>query len=181
MISVTNRQRIEKVDLWWLRRAARAALPLCREVSDDDKFALRRFEEISVAIVSDAAIAQIHEEFMGIAGATDVITFEHGEIVMSAETARDYAVRYDHTIEEELLLYTIHGLLHLNGFDDQTTAAAARMKRVQTRIWREVLASSTPTLTTTPSPCPNPSSPPSSSSRRSSRPGPPSRTRHRRT
>jgi probable rRNA maturation factor len=181
MISVLNRQRGLHLDLRWLRRAVKMALPRCQDISDNGKFALCGLLEIGVAIVDDATITQIHEEFMGIAGATDVITFEHGEIVMSAETARDYAVRYNHTIEEELLLYTIHGLLHLNGFDDQTTAAAARMKRVQTRIWREVLTSSTPTLTSTPSPCPNPSSPPSSSSRRSSPQAPPSRTRRRRT
>jgi probable rRNA maturation factor len=181
MLSVLNRQRALKLDLRWLRRTARLALPLCQELSDDKKFALRGLEEITVAIVSDTKIAQIHEEFMGIAGATDVITFEHGDIVISAETAHEYAVRYNHPIEEELLLYTIHGLLHLNGFDDQTTAAAARMKRVQSRVWRKVLASSTPTLTSTKSPCPNPSSPPSSSSRRSSPQAQPSRTRRRRT
>ena len=149
MILVLNRQRRVRVCLPWLRHAADIALPLCREVSDDGRFALRALPEITVAIVSDAAIARIHREFMGIAGPTDVITFEHGEVVMSAETARTYAVEYNHTIEEELLLYTIHGLLHLNGFDDRTPDAAARMRRVQTRVWKKVLAS----VTSDPSPC----------------------------
>jgi probable rRNA maturation factor len=143
MISVINRQRALTVNVRWLQRGAIAALPFCAEVSDDGHFALRSLEEISVVIVSDRKIAEIHDTFMGIAGATDVITFDHGEIVMSAETATRYASVYQHTTEEELLLYTIHGLLHLNGFDDQTTAAAARMKRVQTRIWKKVLASLT--------------------------------------
>jgi len=144
MISVLNRQRAQKLRLAWLRRSARIALPLCSTVSDDGRFALRTLTEITVAVVSDAAITKIHEDFMGIPGPTDVITFEHGDIVMSAQTARDHAARHNHTIEEELLLYTIHGLLHLNGFDDQTPLAAARMRRAQTRIWRTVLASFTP-------------------------------------
>lgn len=114
-------------------------MPWCLEVSDDGQFALREIEEISVAIVSDRAIAQIHVDFMGIEGATDVITFNHGDIVVSAETAAKYASQYHHSIEQELALYTIHGLLHLNGFDDLSPGPAARMRRAQDRIWRRVL------------------------------------------
>ena len=46
---------------------------------------------MSVAIVSDRRIAEIHVDFMGIAGPTDVITFDHGDIVISAETAAQMA------------------------------------------------------------------------------------------
>ena len=116
----------------------------CLEVSDDGKFALRELEEVSVAIVVDRAIARIHVDFMGIEGATDVITFNHGDIVVSAETAAKYASQYNHPIEQELALYTIHGLLHLNGFDDLSPEPAARMRRVQSRIWRRVLAALPP-------------------------------------
>lgn len=134
-----NRQRRVRFNTRWLRRAAALALPKCLAVSDDNHFALRGLPEIDVAIVSDAVIAKIHVDFMDIEGPTDVITFEHGEIVISAETARDYAARYDHPIEHELALYTIHGLLHLNGFDDLAAAPAARMRRVQSRVLREVV------------------------------------------
>jgi len=136
---VLNRQRRVRFNTRWVRQAAVFALPKCLAVSDDDRFALRALPEINVAIVSDATIAKIHVDFMGIKGPTDVITFEHGEIVISAETARDYAARYDHPIEHELALYTIHGLLHLNGFDDLAAAPAARMRRVQSRVLREVV------------------------------------------
>jgi probable rRNA maturation factor len=134
-----NRQRRVPLNTRWLRRAAKLALPICSQLSDDNRFALRALPEIGVAIVSDSAIARVHLDFMGIEGPTDVITFDHGEIVISAETARDYAARYDHPIEHELALYTIHGLLHLNGFDDLASAPAARMRRAQTRVLREVL------------------------------------------
>src|SRR5687767_13145610 len=85
MISVVNRQRRIQFDLRWLRKAASIALPICRDVSADSRFQLKDLPEISVAIVGDAAIAQVHQDFMNIPGPTDVITFEHGEIVMSAE------------------------------------------------------------------------------------------------
>src|SRR5688572_27305379 len=107
-ITVVNRQRKVRLALEWLRRFARLALPKCREESDDKRFALKAHTEVEVAIVSDRVIAGVHEQFMNIPGATDVITFEHGEIVMSAETAARYAGEHGHSVEEELALYTVH-------------------------------------------------------------------------
>ena len=95
-----NRQRRVALNTRWLKQAAALALPRCLALSDDGRFALRALPEIVVAIVSDARMAQVHLDFMGLAGPTDVITFEHGEIVASAETARDYAARYGHPIEQ---------------------------------------------------------------------------------
>jgi probable rRNA maturation factor len=109
-------------------------------VAADDRFALKHLPEVEVTILSDRVIERVHVEFMDIPGATDVITFEHGEIVMSADTAKAYAADHGHTVEEELALYTVHGLLHLNGFEDAKTRDAARMHKVQDRIWRACLA-----------------------------------------
>ena len=139
-ILLQNRQRAVPLDLAWLRRFAPLALEKCRELCDDGKFALKSLEEISVAIVSDRTIARLHVEFMGIPGPTDVLTFEHGEIVMSAQTAALHATEHGHRIEQELALYTVHGLLHLNGFNDATSRDAARMQKVQTRVLKECLA-----------------------------------------
>ena len=143
MLFVLNRQRRVPIDLAWVRSAADLALPRCLALSDDGRFALRDLEEITVVIVSDAAIARLHRDFMGIAGPTDVLTFEHGEIAISAETARDYAARYDQKVEVEIALYIIHGLLHLNGFDDLSPHPAARMHRAQQRVLRAVRAALT--------------------------------------
>ena len=145
LISLLNRQRAVRFDVKWLRRFARVALEKCRGISDDGKFALQQLDEVSIAIVSDRTIARIHGEFMGLAGATDVITFAHGEIVMSAQTAALYAAEHGHRVEVELALYTVHGLLHLNGFEDATSRDAARMQKVQTRVLNECLES-TPSI-----------------------------------
>ncbi len=139
-IVLLNRQRVLPLDIAWLRRLAPLALAKCREHCADGKFALKSLEEISVAIVSDRTIARLHVEFMGIPGPTDVLTFEHGEIVMSAQTAALHAIDYGHCLEEELALYTIHGLLHLNGFEDANSRDAARMQKVQTRVLKECLS-----------------------------------------
>ena len=139
-IHVENRQRAVPVPLAWLRRFAEVAMEKCARQSGDGRFALAQLAEVEVAIVSDRVIARVHRDFMGIAGATDVITFAHGEIVMSAPTAQRYAREYGHSTACELALYTVHGLLHLNGYEDATARAAARMRRVQDRILRACLA-----------------------------------------
>ncbi len=140
IITIQNRQRTVRFDLAWLRRVAALALEKCRACSADARFALAGLPEVEVAIVSDRTIARVHMQFMAIPGPTDVITFAHGEIVISAETARANAAGYGHSIGEELALYTVHGLLHLNGFEDKTSRDAARMRKVQNRILSECLA-----------------------------------------
>lgn len=145
-ISVYNRQRKIPIALPWLRQMAARALAECREISNDNAHRLRALEEVEVTVVSDAVIARVHQRFMQIPGATDVITFEHGEIVMSAETAEAFAIAHGHTVNEELALYTIHGLLHLNGFEDASADEAARMHQIQTRILQTCLAALPPPL-----------------------------------
>ncbi len=137
-IIVINRQRKVRVKLAWLRRFATEALAECVHESGDGLFALKQAPVVEVAIVTDAVIARVHEDFMDVPGATDVITFEHGEIVASAETAVRYAAEHGHTPDEELALYIVHGLLHLNGFDDLEPQAKKRMHAVQDRIWARV-------------------------------------------
>jgi probable rRNA maturation factor len=139
-LHVQNRQRAVRFDVKWLCRFAPLAFEKCRAISDDGRFALRQIPEINVVVVSDRRIAQLHQDFMGIAGATDVITFEHGDIVVSAETARFNALSCGLAVEAELALYTVHGLLHLNGFEDSAPKPAARMRKVQSRVLQECLA-----------------------------------------
>jgi len=71
---------------------------------------------------------------MNIPGATDVITFQHGEIFVSVETALRQARRYRSSVEKEIKLYLVHGLLHLEGFDDTSAVKARAMESAQTRL-----------------------------------------------
>lgn len=135
-ISIFNRQRTVRFDLAGLRKFGEAALEACLPLSGDGRFALRKLSEVEVAVVSDAVIARVHVDFMGIEGATDVITFDHGEIVVSAQTAARCAAEHGHSVDEELALYLVHGLLHLNGYDDMTPGTRKGMHAVQNRVWR---------------------------------------------
>jgi probable rRNA maturation factor len=138
-IHLYNRQRTVRFDLPWLRRFAPVALADCEGEGIVAGSPLESLEEIEVSIVSDRAIAAVHRRFMDIAGATDVLTFEHGEIIISAATAERHARAYGHPLEHEVGLYIIHGILHLNGHDDLAEPAASRMKETQEAVLRRVL------------------------------------------
>ncbi|HEX5177040.1 MAG TPA: rRNA maturation RNase YbeY [Chthoniobacteraceae bacterium] len=140
-IEVFNRQRTVPVDLRWLRRFAPLALDECLRRSPPRSCdRLCRLKEVEVTLVSDRIMARLHAEFMRIDGPTDVLTFQHGEIVISAETARANAARFRTDVTREIALYTVHGLLHLNGSEDGTTRGAAKMRATQTGILNATFA-----------------------------------------
>ena len=134
MIRVLNRQRKIAVNSRTLETFAQSALSNCLKLRQRKSSVLKELTEINVILVTDRRIAEIHKRFMNEPGPTDVITFQHGDIVISVETAKRQARAYGTTVEHELRLYIVHGLLHLCGFDDKTAAGAAEMKRVQERL-----------------------------------------------
>jgi rRNA maturation RNase YbeY len=100
--------------------------------------------EIAVSFVSDAQIADCNRRWLGHAGPTDVLTFDLrddprspvpcGEIVVSRDTARREARARGHSPRREALLYVVHGVLHLLGYDDARPAGRRRMNRLQAEI-----------------------------------------------
>ncbi len=85
-------------------------------------------------------MAQVHDSFLGDPTETDVITFPYGEIVVCPSVARDRAPEFGLKVEQEVLLYPLHGLLHLVGYDDTTSAKAKTMARAQAQLLKRVLA-----------------------------------------
>jgi len=133
-IKVRNLQRVVPIDAAALENFARKALRLCLELRKTAVTDLMKLREISVLIVSDRRMSALHRQFLHKTGPTDVITFSHGEIFISAETARRHARQFRNTLPRELQLYVAHGLLHLHGFDDRTKVAGRKMERAQRRI-----------------------------------------------
>ena len=94
--------------------------------------------KVVVALVDDETIAELHERYLGVAGPTDVLSFPHGEIVVSGETARREAETRGIPPLHELVLYVVHGALHLTGHDDKTPKACKRMRAAERRILTEL-------------------------------------------
>lgn len=141
-LSLYNRQKTHRPDLPWLRRIVKAALPHCLAAAKSPEAPLHELEEIEFTIVSDEEIAVVHAEFLDDPTPTDVITFHHGEILVSADTALRQGSDHGQPLNQELALYMIHGLMHLGGWDDHDSQEAAEMTRQQEAILQTCLASS---------------------------------------
>ncbi|NKB16397.1 MAG: rRNA maturation RNase YbeY [Sphingomonadales bacterium] len=131
---VFNRQRKVRVARGLLEKRGLLAMPWVLEKKKRPDVPLAALEMVEVSVVSDAAIARVHGEFLMIRRPTDVITFDHGEILVSAETAQENAMRYGQSVDDELTLYLIHGLLHLAGWEDHDSVEAAEMARQQEEV-----------------------------------------------
>ncbi len=82
---------------------------------------LSTLEVVELNLVDDDTIAAVHGDFLQDPTPTDVITFHHGEIFVSLDTARRYAQQHELDEQEELFRYLVHGLVHLHGYLDDTT------------------------------------------------------------
>ena len=133
-ITVRNLQRTVPINVGDLEKFAAKALRACLRLRKREPTDLTRLSEIFVWLVSDRRMASLHRQFLNQTGPTDVLTFQHGEIFISVETARRHARAFGNSLADELRLYIVHCLLHLHGFDDRKRADAGKMERVQKRI-----------------------------------------------
>jgi probable rRNA maturation factor len=102
--------------------------------------------ELSVAFLTDVALARLHETFLDDPSPTDVITFpgvpglgQAGEICLSVDYALAFATGHGHDFSGELTLYLVHGWLHLAGYDDRKPVLKKRMRAAEARAM-QVLA-----------------------------------------
>ena len=133
-ISVRSLQRKIPVNIIELQNFATEAIRRCLQLRKQRRTNLNELREVFVWLISDRRMAWLHRKFMHESGPTDVLTFQHGEIFISVETARRHAHGFGTSLGHELRLYLVHGLLHLHGFDDQTQTSARKMERTQARI-----------------------------------------------
>ncbi len=110
-------------------------------------FALRMEEapdavELSVALVGEAEIAHLNSTYRGVEGPTDVLSFECdepepvdsdepiaiGDVVIAPDVALRQASELGTTVEAELDLLLVHGVLHLLGYDHELDEDAAAMQ-----------------------------------------------------
>ena len=133
-IAVHNRQRKISLNVAELENFAGQALQHSLQLHQPQQTDLRKLSEIFIWLISDRRMALLHQKFLGQSGPTDVMTFQHGELFISVDTARRHSQAFENSLLRELKLYIVHGLLHLHGYDDQTPSEAHNMKDAQERI-----------------------------------------------
>ena len=135
-VELVDRQTIIEIDAERIQRVARSIL---------QRHGPQR-TQLSIAVVDDPTIHELNRRYLEHDYPTDVLSFVlesdeqflDGEVIVSAETAQREAPAYRNTPQDELLLYVIHGVLHLVGFDDQTLEQRRRMEEEQRRVLAEV-------------------------------------------
>lgn len=145
MIRVTNTSRDTTFDVEVVYNAVRATL----KAHDAEPC------EVSVLLTDDSDMRQLNREYRGTDAPTDVLAFSMregedgdvnpsllGDLVVSLETAARQALTRDGlsgdrgNLETETALLTVHGMLHLLGYDHQTQEEAEIMFEKQERIFR---------------------------------------------
>jgi rRNA maturation RNase YbeY len=149
-LKIANLQRVRSVNTRLLRSILRWLLETPFQAG---------LVELCVHLVDGERMARVNEQFLGHAGSTDVITFDHlkllhaglakgkarsqaslraycGEMFISVDDALHQATRFRSSWPSEVVRYVIHGLLHLSGHDDLEPEARRRMKREENRLLR---------------------------------------------
>ncbi len=98
--------------------------------------------ELSIALVGVDEMAHLNEQYRGVAGPTDVLSFgcdepcaagsdepiTLGDVIIAPEVAEKQAAELGTTVEAELNLLLVHGVLHLLGYEHDADEAAAAMQ-----------------------------------------------------
>ncbi|SDK70464.1 probable rRNA maturation factor [Actinopolyspora mzabensis] len=121
-----------------------------------DRMGVSRLAELSIVLVELDVMADLHERWMDLSGPTDVMAFPMeeyeaprgqdstetspgllGDLVLCPEFARDQARKAGHGMEDELYLLTVHGVLHLLGYDHAEPEEEREMFALQNRLLAE--------------------------------------------
>lgn len=99
--------------------------------------------EVDVHLTNDEEIRELNRRFRGVGKATDVLSFGMGDdmvegagrllgqVVISLPRASAQAGEYAHSLERELGFLSVHGVLHLLGYDHDTAAGEALMRQME--------------------------------------------------
>lgn len=96
-----------------------------------------REAKVTLAFVDNPHIHRLNKQFLDHDEPTDVLTFPYsdagarkleGEVVIGYEVAKEYATDRGHDVNLELLLYVVHGCLHLCGYGDEHDRDAREMR-----------------------------------------------------
>ncbi|MCR4288750.1 MAG: rRNA maturation RNase YbeY [Candidatus Scalindua sp.] len=131
IVEIANLQKHYKIKNSIITRAAKEVL--------GKKF---NGAKLSIAFVDNKEIKKLNNRYFNLNEVTDVIAFPlnnhksalNGEIVVSVETAVDTAMKENIDVEAEIILYVVHGLLHLLGYRDGDRNDARIMHEKESNI-----------------------------------------------
>lgn len=89
--------------------------------------------DVNVRLVSDRTIHRFNRQYLAHDYATDVLAFEAaeegvlGDVMVSVDTAKIQAAELGHSLNKEVVILILHGILHLLGYRDKTAREKKQM------------------------------------------------------
>lgn len=103
---------------------------------------------MGISFFSDSRIRKLNQEYLKTNAPTDVIAFsyspDNADIAISLDTAKRNAGIFKSSLKKEILLYIIHGILHLTGYNDAALKEKKRMFEKQEEILKKIWLSLKP-------------------------------------
>ena len=132
--------------VWEVKERPAADALLCAAVEAALAHGGEPGRQVSLALVADPTLADLHGRFLDDPSVTDVMSFllgegeegAWGEVIVSVDRAREVAEERGLPWERELVLYAIHGTLHLCGFDDHEDADRLAMRTAEATVLGEL-------------------------------------------
>ena len=99
---------------------------------------------LSIAVIDDIKMKEINLRFKGRNSSTDVLSFFYtepfplGEVIISGDQSYKNARRYKSSARKEFLMYLIHGILHILGYNDSQEGEKKKMFYLQKKILEEI-------------------------------------------
>jgi probable rRNA maturation factor len=107
-----------------------------------------RVADADIAVVDSARMAELNRRYLRHAGTTDVMSFDLSEapktglsvqLIVCGDVAAAEAASRGLTPQRELLLYVVHGLLHVTGHEDESIRGSVRMRARQEELLEQFL------------------------------------------
>ena len=152
------RRRSAHVEVVLLNQQRRRRVPAARlrRVLQDAGRALRVTGEVALVLTTDAPVRRLNARYRHKDKPTDVLSFPGpggeaglGDIVISLDTAARNAPRFGRTLSQELQVLTLHGFLHVLGYDHETDDGT--MDRLESRLRRRLIGTAARTARERPS------------------------------
>ncbi len=140
------RRRSAHLEVVLLNQQRRRRIPAARlrRVIQDAARALRVSGEVALVLTGDAPVRRLNARYRHQDEATDVLSFPGpggdvglGDIVISLDRAARNAPRFGRTLSEELQILTLHGFLHVLGYDHETDDGT--MDRLESRLRKRLI------------------------------------------
>ena len=97
-------------------------------------------KEVSIALVDNQYIKDLNDKYRSKNEATDVLSFPQdddkllGDIIISIPRAKEQAQEYNHSLAREIGFLTVHGMLHLSGYDHHQPQQKEKMRAQEEKI-----------------------------------------------